>query len=466
MVTTITGTALLVARILALVIFLGMFGVLVTGKVERQWVTLTCGGLVLALVFGACCHSGSAIWKSLNLGSIIKPTFWYGSAAEESFGISWSTILFIFGVWVMVEAMSRSGFFKWVCLALAKAVHYKLIPLFIVFMLISAFLSMFIGSITVILFLAAVTVELSRLLKFDPIPMVLAEVFCANLGGAATMAGDPPNIIIGTAVGFTFFDFFSNTGTMVLISLVIIMIFFLLVCRKDLKKSEANRPENVSYPDAKEAVTNKKAFGVSAFVFILTIVLLITNKQTGLTITTIGLFSGLLALIGTAITVGPKEGLDVLKKIDYKTLSFFVGLFLVVAGPQYTGCLELVAQFIRNVSGGNPYVVVAIILWVSAIASAFVDNIPFAATMVPVIQALATPAVPLDVLAYTLSIGTDIGGNATPIGASANVVGTSIVAKEGHPVTWGKYCKYNAPATIIVVASCMLMIYGRYFWFA
>lgn len=180
-----------------------------------------------------------------------QATFWYGSAAEESFGISWSTILFIFGVWVMVEAMSRSGFFKWVCLALAKAVHYKLIPLFIVFMLISAFLSMFIGSITVILFLAAVTVELSRLLKFDPIPMVLAEVFCANLGGAATMAGDPPNIIIGTAVGFTFFDFFSNTGTMVLFSLVIIMIFFLLVCRKDLKKSEANRPENVSYPDAK-----------------------------------------------------------------------------------------------------------------------------------------------------------------------------------------------------------------------
>lgn len=466
MVTTITGTALIVARILALIIFVGMFAVLVVGKVERQWVTLASGALMLIVVFGLCCRSGSAIWQAFNLKSIIEPTFWYGSSSEESFGISWSTILFIFGVWVMVEALSRSGFFKWICLALAKAVHYKLVPLFIVFMLISAFLSMFIGSITVILFLAAVTVELSRILKFDPIPMVLAEIFCANLGGAATMAGDPPNIIIGTAVGFTFFDFFSNTGVMVLISLVIVMIFFLLTTRKELKKSEAARPENVTYPDAKEAITNKKSFIVSVVVFVMTIVLLVTNKQTGLTITTIGLFAGLVAWIGVSVTAGRKEGLDVLKKIDYKTLSFFIGLFLVVAGLQFTGCLELVAKFIRNVSGGNPYIVVAIILWVSAFASACVDNIPFAATMVPVIQALAGPGVPLNVLAYTLSLGTDIGGNATPIGASANVVGTSIVSKEGHPVTWGKYCKYNAPATILVVACCMLMVYARYFWFA
>lgn len=466
MVTTVTGTALLVARIIALIIFVGMFAVLVTGKIERQWVTLTSGALMLIVVFGICCRSGSAIWHAFNFKSIIEPTFWYGSSSAESFGISWSTILFIFGVWVMVEALSRSGFFKWICLALAKAVHYKLVPLFIVFMLISAFLSMFIGSITVILFLAAVTVELSRILKFDPIPMVLAEIFCANLGGAATMAGDPPNIIIGTAVGFTFFDFFSNTGVMVLISLVIVMIFFLVATHKELKKSEAARPEHVTYPDAKEAITNKKSFGVSVFVFVMTIVLLVTNKQTGLTITTIGLFAGLVAWIGVSVTAGRKEGLDVLKKIDYKTLSFFVGLFLVVAGLQFTGCLELVAKFIRNVSGGNPYIVVAIILWVSAFASAFVDNIPFAATMVPVIQALAGSGVPLNVLAYTLSLGTDIGGNATPIGASANVVGTSIVSKEGHPVTWGKYCKYNAPATILVVACCMLMIYARYFWFA
>ncbi len=462
MITTVTGTALLVARIISIAVFLGMFVVLVTGKVEHQWITLTCAALDIIFVFGLCLHSGSGLWAAINLESIIEPSFWYGSAAEESFGISWSTILFIFGIWVMVEALSRSGFFKWICYALAKAVNYKLVPLLLVFMLISAFLSMFIGSITVILFLAAVTVELSKLLKFDPIPMVLAEIFCANLGGAATMAGDPPNIIIGSAMGFTFFDFFANTGVMVIISLFIIMLFFYLVCRKGLKEAEKNRPTDIEFPKASDAIVNKNAFIVSIVIFIAIVALLITNKQTGLTITTIGLFGGLVGLLGVGFTMGWKEAGDVLKKIDYKTIAFFLGLFIVVAALQYTGCLVVVADFIQKVSGGNPFVVVAIIIWVSAIFSAFVDNIPFAATMVPVIQSLAGPGIPVDVLAYTLAIGCDIGGNATPIGASANVVGTSIVAKEGHPVTWGKYLKYNAPATFIVILSCMLMIFVRY----
>lgn len=459
------GTVMVLARILALIIFVGMFGVLVVGKIERHYVTLVSGGLVLALVFGLCLHSGSTIWKALNLGSIVEPSFWFGEANEvESFGISWSTILFIFGVWVMVEALSRSGFFQWICLALAKRVHYKLVPLFFVFMIISAFLSMFIGSITVILFLAAVTVELARLLKFDPVPMILAEVFCANLGGAATMAGDPPNIIIGTAIGLSFFDFFMNTGVIVLLSLLLVMLYFYLCFRKEFHKSEENRPEDIEYPDPNEAIVTKSSFVVSSIIFVVVVILLMTHKMTGLTITSVGLIAAALSLIGVACTSGPKESLDILKKIDYPTLSFFLGLFLVVAGLQATGCLELVAKGIQDISGGNPYLVVAIIIWVSALASAFVDNIPFAATMVPVIQSLAAPGIPVEMLAYTLSIGCDIGGNATPIGASANVVGTSISAKEGHPITWGKYCKYNFPATFLVVAFSMVMLYVKFLW--
>lgn len=454
---------MIVARIIALLIFLGMFAVLISGKVERHIVTLSAGLLVLIVVFGICLHSGTTIWKALNLTSILQPTFWYGESNEaESFGINWATILFIFGMWLMVDALSRSGFFKWTCLALAKKVHYKLEPLFFVFMITAAILSMFIDSITTILVLAAVTAELAKVLKFDPVPMILAEIFCANLGGAATMAGDPPNVIIGTAMGLTFFDFFKNTGFIVLVCLVVIILYFYLVLRKDLRKSEANRPENVVYPNPSEAVTNKKAFHISAVVFLLVIVLLMTHAKTGLTITTVGLIAAALSLIGVLIAFGPGEVWDVVKKVDYKTLSFFVGLFLVVAGLQATGCLDLVARFIENVSGGNPYIVVAIIIWVSAIASAFVDNIPFAATMVPVIQSIAaTIGMPGTTLAYTLSLGTDIGGNATPIGASANVVGVSIAAKQGHPITWGKYCKYNAPATVIVITCCMLLVFVK-----
>lgn len=457
---------LTIARILALIIFLGMFTFLIIGKAPRHIVTLVSGALVLLLVFGVCLHSGHAVWSSLNLESIVHPAMWYGSSEEEAFGISWSTILFILGVWFMVESLSRSGFFKWICLALAKGVKYKIMPLFLVFMLIAAFLSMFIDSITVILFLAAITIELSRLMKFDPVSMILAEVFCANLGGSATMSGDPPNVIIGSAFKFTFFDFLSNTGIIAAIVLVPTVIFFMLINRKKFKAAEAKLPDDVTFPAPMDAITHWAAFIYSAVMFLAVVVLLVTNKITGLTITTIGLGVGILSWIGVSVILGGKTWKDILKAIDYKTIGFFVGLFLVVSGLEFTGCLNLVARFIERISGGNPFITIAIVLWISAIVSAFVDNIPFAATMVPVVKALASPVVPLPVLAFTLSIGTDIGGNATPIGASANVVATSISAQDGHPINWGRFCKYNAPATIVVIALSMVLIFAKYYWLA
>ena len=158
-----------------------------------------------------------------------------------------------------------------------------------------------------------------------------------------------------------------------------------------------------------------------------------------------------------------KSALKLLKDVDYKTLLFFVGLFVVVGGLEETGILEGIAGLIGKLCGGNMHLMVAIILWISAIASAFVDNIPFAATMIPVIKNLAaTQGVDLDVLAWTLAIGTDIGGSATPIGASANVVGIATAAKEGHIIKWGRYCKLMVPATLIVLVIATLILFLRY----
>ena len=154
---------------------------------------------------------------------------------------------------------------------------------------------------------------------------------------------------------------------------------------------------------------------------------------------------------------------DLLKKVDYKTLLFFIGLFMVVGGLEQTGVLEVIAKWIGDISGGNFKLMIAIIIWLSAIASAFVDNIPFAATMVPVIKNLAaTQGVDLDTLSWALAMGTDVGGSATPIGASANVVGTSVAMKNGYHIGWGKYCKTAVPATIIVVTISMIIIFVRY----
>lgn len=451
----------MLAQVLAIIIFLAMFLLIILEIWERQWITLACGLLTLLLVFGLGMHSMGAIMRTLNLQSFFTTGFWYaaGESSEASSGINWQTIIFIAGMMIMVEGMAKVGFFRWLCMEIAKMVKYQVIPIFMTFMLLSFVLAMFIDSITVILFLAAVTIELSQLLEFDPVPMILSEIFCANLGGSATMCGDPPNIIIGTSLGYSFTDFITNTGLMAVVSLVFVVIYFYFAFRKELKKSGANKKDHASYPDPKEAITDKRGFTASCIIFLCAVVLLVSHAQTRLTVSTIGVAIAIVTLI-----VAGKDALELLKKVDYKTLLFFVGLFVVVRGLEETGVLEILAGFIGSVSGGNIAVMIAIIIIVSAVASAFIDNIPFAATMIPVITDLASDVagVNLTVLAWALAIGTDIGGSATPIGASANVVGIATAAREGHIIKWGKYCKYMAPATIIVVAISLAMIYVRY----
>lgn len=455
---------MLIAQIAAVLIFVVMFVLIIMDKIERHIVTLCCGLATLVMVFGICLRSFDAVWSTLNIANIFTPGFWYtaGASEESSSGIKWATIIFIAGMMIMVEGMAKAGFFRWLCMTLAKAVKYKVVPLFITFMLMSAILSMFIDSITVILFLAAVTVELAQLLKFNPIPMILSEVFCANLGGSATMCGDPPNIIVGTSLGYSFADFLTNTGVIAGICLVFVVFYFLLIFRKDLKEAGKSQIDISSMPDPKEAITDKRSFIISIVIFLCAVVMLVTHAQTGLTVA----FIGSVIAVLTLITSG-KHALELIKKVDYKTLLFFIGLFVVVGGLEQTNVLELVANFIEMISGGNVIFVIIIIVWLSAMASSIVDNIPFAATMVPVIKGLAAASGTLDpaylsVLAWSLSLGTDIGGSATPIGASANVVGTSVSAKHGHPISWGRYLKACVPATVLVLAICTVMIFVRY----
>lgn len=452
----------MVSQIFAIVIFVLMFALIIMDKIPRHWVTLGCGLATIIIVFAICMRSPNAIIETLNIKSIFTTEFWHtsGKGSESSSGINWATIIFIAGMMVMVEGMAKAGFFRWLCLTIAKAVKYKVMPILVTFMIMSAVLSMFIDSITVILFLAAVTVELSQLLKFTPVPMVLAEIFCANLGGSATMCGDPPNIIIGTALGYSFADFLTNTGLIAGIALIAIIIFFFFAFKKELTANKDEKIDPSTFPNPGDAIENKKDFIVSTIIFIIAIVLLVTHAQTGLTVAFIGVVIALITLITSFKHIGV-----ILKKVDYKTLLFFVGLFVVVGGLEQTGVLEMIASFIEKVCGGNVFAMVLIIMWISAIASAFVDNIPFAATMVPVIKSLAatTAGAQLPVLAYALSVGTDIGGSATPIGASANVVGTSVISKAGHPVGWGKYCKTAIPATAIVIIIAMIVIKLRYF---
>lgn len=448
----------MLAEIFAVVIFVTMFGFIVWDRFPKHYVTLGCGALTSIFVFGIGMHSVKAFVDTIAVGGIFKRDFWYAAeeASEQTSGVNWATIIFLWGMMIMVEGMAEAGFFDWLCLKIAKLAHYEPVRIFVAFMVLSSVLAMFIDSITVILFLAAVTIRLARTLKFNPVPVIMAEIFCANLGGSATMCGDPPNIIIGTSLGYSFSDFVLNTGAIGAVSLVIIIIYFYFTMRNRLQ-DPADKVDS-STIDVEIRIDNMKEFLTSTIIFLIAVALLVTHAMTGLTVAFIGVFIAAITLI----TAG-RKAITLLKRVDYPTLLFFIGLFIVVGGLEQTGILEIIAEFIAKVSGGNAFVMIAIILWVSAIASAFIDNIPFSATMIPVIRTLAaTTGVDLSTMAWTLAIGTDIGGSMTPIGASANVVGISTAGKEGYPISWATYCKELVPGTIIVLVVSMISIYIRY----
>ena len=460
---------LLVAQITAIAIFILMFAAILSEKFERHIVSLVCGAAMLIIVVGMMVKDYEGLWKIMAFDEFVDPNFWYqkGELAQSS-GINWATIIFITGMMIMVEVMAESGFFRWLCLTIAKALKYKVIPLFIAFMVMSSLLAMFIDSITVIMFLAAVTVELARLLRFDPVPMIISEIFCANLGGSATMCGDPPNIIIGTTLRYGFSDFILNTGPIALAALLAsIALFYAGYHERLLKKMKshkirANQSGPVVYPEPSEAIVSRKHFIASSIIFAVAVVLLVSHEYSHLTVATIGVFIGL----ASYITAGKKRN-ELMHRVDHKTILFFIGLFMVVGGLENVGVLKLIADAIANMSSGHAFITVLLVLVISAFASAFVDNIPFAATMIPIIKTLAhLEGTPLATLAWALSIGTDIGGSATPIGASANVVGISVAARHGYIITWKKYCKAAIPATLMVIAIAAVIIYLRYFLFA
>jgi Na+/H+ antiporter NhaD/arsenite permease-like protein len=464
-----------IEQILAILVFTAMFIAIMWGKIHRYIPALIGAALTAILILTLVDQGPHSLWQVLRLPDFIDPHWWFrppgteiahqasSNGRAEVSGVNWQTMIFIGGMMVMVEGMGAAGFFRWICLLVAKLVKYRVIPILITFMLLSGFLSMFIDSITVMLFLATVTIELARLLKFDPVPVIIAEIFASNTGGSATMSGDPPNIIIGTHFNYTFMDFLFNTGPIAWIGLIVTVVLFYLMFRKTLRQSASNNQADSTdrYPQPKEAISNPRLFTMSTAIFIVVIILLVTHAQTGLSVGLIGCIAAALTL--TAAVVGKGIPVHIIKNLDWRTLLFFFGLFVCVSGLEVTGVLDKLAQLIAKTSGDNLALALTFILWLSAFASAIIDNIPFAATMCPVIASLsATQGFETRPLAWSLALGTDIGGNGTPIGASANVVGIAIAEKEGYRIGWGRYCKYAFPAMLVVVGLCNLYLILRY----
>jgi Na+/H+ antiporter NhaD/arsenite permease-like protein len=448
------------SQIAALAIFASVFVSLITGKVHRHIPALIGGALTLLVVFVGIERNPQAAIGALNLAELGRTTFWIGEYEPGvRFGVSWQTILFLGGMMVLVEGLRAVGFFRWLCLNTAQIVSYRVVPISLLFVVLSGVLSMFLGSVTVILFMALVTIELARLLKMNPVPLIIAEIVASNAGGTATMVGDPPNIIIGTSLGLGFNAFAVNLAPIVWVGMAAALLYFYFHFRRErLAAVSQVTVSTAHYPKPAEVITNRSLFGVQVAILLLVVVLLVTHEQAGLSVVAV-------SFIGAGATLGAsrKGASGLIKGVDWRTLLFFLGLFIAASGLEQTGLLQLLANYIGRISGHNLVVAALLIFWVSALVSAIVDNIPFVTIMVPVIVYLSqATGGALTTFAWSLSLGANIGGNATPIGASANVVGIAVAERTGYRITWKKYLNHAVPATLIILVIGNLMLVARY----
>jgi Na+/H+ antiporter NhaD/arsenite permease-like protein len=431
-------------KVLALVVFVGIYALIASEKIERTIVAIW--GVLLFLILPVATQGGVRMGL-LNYEELVRY-------------VNWEALGLIFGMFTLVSILRESGFFRYLGLSVLKRTKFNIYWIFILFALTSALLSAFMDSITVLLFMSTLTLETCALLKVNPVPFIFLEIASANIGGSATMVGDPPNIIIGTGCNFSFMDFLVNTGPVAGIALAVNLLFFFLWYRKFLreKSTELKDFHKVNSIDPASAIINKKLMRNTLVFFCLSIGLLTVHHSLHLSVAFVGILGASIALL-----FGGKPVEEVIEKIDWKTLIFFTCLFVMVGGLEKSGVLADFANALGSMSKGHPIFTVFAILWASAFLSSVIDNVPFAALMVPVIKNLSfLYGFPLEVLAWSLALGTDIGGNGTPIGASANVVGLSVAKKSGVKITWGQYCKVSMPAMMISVATCMLVLYLRY----
>lgn len=433
--------------IIALIIFVLAYAGIISEKFPRHWVALL-GGAMLIL-FG-----------------VLSP-------AEAFFYISWETLGLISGMFILVSILNEAGFFSWLAMTAVKKVNYHPASLFAVLILLSAVLAMFMGSITVMLFLAALTVQLCRLLRLDPVPLIIAEVCAANTGGAGTLIGDPPNMVLGSMLGYGFSDFFENTGPISIIAAFLLLGVFYFTNRKILKDSHKAMTKEVVAEI--ESLHNEPIHAhltrVGVVGFISAVVLLIlrvpVSNLTGLPIN--GAVSALIPAIIALIAIKDQERKTVILKVDIESILFFAGLFVLIGGLEKVHVFGYLAESLAGGASQNQAGFVMALHWLPGIASGIVDNVPLALAMGYVLKDLASiPGMPaLALMVWSLALGVDIGGNFTPIGASSNVVAYAYMEKNHGSIGWKRWLLIATPPTIIVMifASLSIFIKGQIGWF-
>ena len=418
-------------EIIAIAVFLVVIVLIMTEKVHRTSAALA-GAVVLLLT---------------NVLTVDKAVGY----------IDFNTIGVLVGMMLFVAVIKNSGVFEYIAIRAAKMAKGDPWKIMVAFIIITAFLSAFLDNVTTVLLVGPMTITIARMLNINPVPFLITQIFAANIGGTATLIGDPPNIMIGSATGLGVLDFVANTGIVAVVSIVVIIIIMRFLYKTKLM-ADAEAISAVSHLDENKAIEDQALLIKSLIMICLVVIGFIFHSQIGIESSTVALSAAAIIMV-----IG-RQNIDyAIGEVEWPTILFFVALFIVVGGLDETGVIGQLANLVLSTTEGHPVVTMMVLLWASALLSSVLDNIPFVATLIPLVIALGEGGMDVEPLWWAISLGACLGGNGTLIGASANVVLSGVSGKHGYPITFKTYTKIGFPimiVTIVISTVFLLLKYG------
>lgn len=376
--------------------------------------------------------------------------------------VDWNVIFFLIGMMLVIAVLRQTGLFMYIAIKTAKLARGNPLRIMTFMFLITAFVSAFLGSVTTIMILVPIMLLIASELKINPVPFIITMVIASNMGGAATMIGDPPNILIGSATDYTFLDFLFNlTPPVVLITLSSTLLIMLLY-RKGMTATLANRAKLMNYQES-NLIKDRKLLVRALFILFVMLLGLVLQSVLKLETATIAMSAGLVLLL---MSNRKKVEHVIINDIDWVTIFFFIGLFMIVESLVKTGFIDMIAQQVVMLTNNEPRSTSMVILWMSGIFSALIDNVPFVAAMIPMVEKLGTyisnPQM-MHPIWWSLALGTCLGGNGTLIGASSNIVAVGIANRNGFHISFKEFTKLGALFTLNAMVISTLYLLVRYF---
>jgi Na+/H+ antiporter NhaD/arsenite permease-like protein len=372
--------------------------------------------------------------------------------------VDFNVIFLLAGMMIIANILGKTGIFQWLAVEAVRRAEGRPYRLMVLISLITAVVSMFLDNVTTVVLMTPVTFFVAERLGMSPIPFLISQILASNIGGTATLIGDPPNIIIGSRFDKDFNDFLLNAAPAAITSLIVYLAFARWLFRNELASAvQALEPEDIErLVSAERKIQDPRLMRLGLAVLSVTIVGFLVARPLGLEGATIALAGAVVLMI-----LARQDVHEVLKDVEWSTLLFFIGLFIVVGAVVKSGLISDLAKQALALTGGRSDVAALLVLWMSAVLSAVVDNIPYTITMIPLVQEMGQ-SVDVEPLIWALVLGADMGGNATIVGASANVVVSSLSEARGHPISFLSYLKYGVPATVLTMIVCTIDIVIRY----